>query len=354
MFASVFVFVRSRHFLIIEETKYFWIAAGVLLWVLIIGNLVNNMDDILWGYSTTQRLFPFGGRVLLQAMFSSGLVICGLIITALAGEALRAVIAAKDRMLGIARAACSSLFSREVSSSLLLGYCAAAIMLGLQAVLFKWGRVSFGVWSEDLWFTQFSGATWPVLAAVTLALRAAVSEEVLFRLFALHWVRSFSCWVPLAVVLSSFFWASGHAGYEVFPSWFRVLEVGVLGIFLGMFYLRFGLIAVIAAHYVFDVFWGTAGCLFTPVEPMYFASALMALALPFIWAVIAFVMDRSPVEKPVGIRLTPRQDFNVMILSCYIGNAKRNGKDMELFKQQCLANGWDPIVVERAFDALKI
>lgn len=351
--ASVLIFIRSKHFLIIEETKKFWIGAGVVLWVVIVGDVLNNFDGLRWRYSTSQALLSYEGRFFLQAMLSTGLIVCGVIITAFAGEALRAAVAVKDRMLGIASAACSSFFSRSVASSLLLGYCGAAIMLGLQAMLFQWGRFSFGVWSEDMWFTQFSGAAWPVLAAITLALRASVSEEVLFRLFALHWVRSFSRGLPFAVIISSFFWASGHAGYEIFPSWFRVLEVGVLGIFLSLFYLRFGLIAVIGAHYVFDVFWGTAGCLFTQSQPMYFISALGALSLPFIWALAAFVLNRSSEERPMIQHLTPRQDFNEMILSCYVGLVQRKGEDIGVFKQRCLSNGWDPVVVERAFDRLK-
>lgn len=354
MLVAVFVFVRSRHFLVIEETKKVWVGVGILLWILLVANVFNNINEVLWGYPTTQPFASFQWRLFLQVMLSSGLVVCGIIITAFAGEALCALTAVKHRALGLVRAARSSFLSRDVASALLLGYCGAAIMLGLQAVLLKWGRTSFGVWSEDVWFTQFSGATWPMLAAITLALRAAVSEEVLFRLLTLHWVRSFSRWLPLAVILSSFFWASGHAGYEVFPSWFRVLEVGVLGLFMALFYLRFGLIAVISAHYVFDVFWGTAGCLFTASDPFYFTSALLALVIPLVWACAAFFMARSTEERITGIKLSPRQDFNVMILSCYAAYAKQTGMDRDVFKQQCLSYGWDPAVVGRVFDGNKI
>jgi len=80
----------------------------------------------------------------------------------------------------------------------------------------------------------------------------AVSEEFMFRMFAIPFLRKLVRWLPAAIVLAGFVWGFGHAGYPNQPFFIRGLEVGIGGVALGLIMLRWGILPTLIWHYSVD------------------------------------------------------------------------------------------------------
>src|SRR5208283_1178079 len=111
-----------------------------------------------------------------------------------------------------------------------------------------------GVWEELSWLAQASTSVVPAFTALVIGVQASFAEEAMFRLFAINLLKKYGLPTALAVFFSAVMWGFGHTGYAIFPMWFRGVEVTGIGILMGIFYLRFGLVTVIAAHFLIDSF----------------------------------------------------------------------------------------------------
>lgn len=155
-----------------------------------------------------------------------------------------------------------------------LGYLYAFVILGVQAVVLYAGVAKFGVWytADPLsdGRNQLFLASYPLLAWT-----AAISEEAIYRLFAIacitlliqpvwRWVHRWTgrpvflnplFSIAPAVFLSSLLWGAAHVGYSVYPVYTRLIEVTMLGFLFAWILLRHGLIAAIFAHAAVDLIW---------------------------------------------------------------------------------------------------
>jgi len=236
---------------------------------------------------------------------------------------------------------------------ILLGYIVAIIMIGIQSLAFEIGQRYLGVWVEYTWMAQLSATYFPFLAALTLGFIASSTEEVAFRLFAINLGKKFLRNTIAAVVVASLIWGFAHSNYLVFPMWFRGLEVTCLGLFLGYIYLRFGLICVFVAHYLFDVFWGTSAHLLGTSTPSQFYSALIVLLLPALFGIIAYIKNKREDESPLRWLLNKHQLFNLEVLKNYLRTQPApSGESLQQFKQEIAGHGWDMVVVEKAVDEI--
>lgn len=163
-------------------------------------------------------------------------------------------------------------FPAEAKRSVWLGYLYAFIVLGVQAVVLHAGFAFFGVWttadpSVDP-RNMLSPGLYPLLAWM-----AAISEEAIFRLFAVAAfaaaLRPFWRWMhrltnrpvflnPLfavapAAFLASILWGAAHVGYAVYPVPVRLVEVTLLGLVFSWLLVRHGLMAAVFAHAAVDL-----------------------------------------------------------------------------------------------------
>lgn len=164
------------------------------------------------------------------------------------------------------------LFERRVMSAVGKGYLLSAVVLGAQSVMYYAAAEWFGVWStsrpEESVHNLLAPGLYPLLAW-----SASISEEAIFRLFAIVIV----CWLlrpvgallyritglsimnhPLvyvvpAVVISSMIWAIGHMGYSIYPVYTRFVEVTALGFIFAYALIRYGLLTAIFAHATVDL-----------------------------------------------------------------------------------------------------
>jgi hypothetical protein len=351
MIATYLVVIKRQH-LMMQLSKNFYICIAAILFALITISYLNNIPDILFGYATTSTLNVYFTELALGLLVFNAFLALVIILPGLAGESL-AEETSHDRH-GFSHYLQSTFLSRKVFSLITLGYFIAVIMFGLQSTLFYLGRTYFNVWTERLQMAQASSSFWPFLTILAMSFRAGVTEETFFRLFGISWGQKIFKNTFLACLVMSLIWGFGHTHYPVFPAWFRGFEVSCLGLLLSFFYLRYGIIPVIVAHYLFDAFWGSAGFLFGKSQPIDFIMCLVILCLPLMFALIAFIANKPDVKKKLCLALHKHQLYNLKILEGFLTNAE-NWKDKtpEDLRKDLLDHGWDGVVVDEALIRIK-
>ena len=196
----------------------------------------------------------------------------------------------------------------------------------------------------------------PFLTAFTIGYKAGITEEIMYRLFAINWGKKLFKRTSLAIIFSSILWGIAHSGYPIFPMWFRCVEVLFLGVLIAIFYLRCGIITVIVGHYLFDVFWNSAEYLLLPTKPFYFYSALIMFLLPAILSIVMFIINKKVKERPLKWNLNKNQKYNIDILKVFLSEKLNSGvlsiDSKNKIKAELMSHGWDAAVVEAAVDEI--
>ncbi|MBB6732511.1 CPBP family intramembrane glutamic endopeptidase [Cohnella zeiphila] len=187
-------------------------------------------------------------------------------------------------------------YGRTIMRGVRQGYALAFILLGAQSVILVGldrlaGTFSASDASQSPYNLTFSWLM-PMIAWC-----AALSEETLYRLFGIGLLRGWllsgarlvlrrepspraaSLLTLAAMVPPSVTWAFGHVGYPIYPVYSRLIELTILGVLLGWFMLRFGLIAVFFAHAALDATLVGMQLLFDGL-PYDWVSGLFSIALP--------------------------------------------------------------------------
>ena len=351
--AAIFFVIIRRHHLILHRIKNPCIIAALFLFLCEIVLYVNGLEYILYEYPTTTSFlsyfWSFFATLLLNIFFSVFIFT----MPFLAGESLFHEVFPQRRDNTLLHHIRSTFFSRRVSALIVTGYLAALIMLGLQAILFYIGERHLGVWTEYRWMNSFSASYFAFIPAFVIGLSASLTEETMFRLFGISFGKRILKNTMLAVILTSVIWGFGHSEYPVYPMWFRGVEVSCLGILLSVIFLKFGLIPVLVAHYLFDAFWCSANVLLGQSAPDVFYSALVVLFCPLVIAAAAFILNRSENERPMAWELSQHQRYNLELLKYYLSHhppPDTEGREEEIRK--IVEHGWDIAVVETAFNEL--
>lgn len=354
--SAVFFMIVRRNHLATHMTKRFYIRLMAFSFVLSLLAVLNQWQNVLFDYNTTGAfrvyIWQLGMQVLVGAVFVS----VAIIMPGLAGEALHYQVFKEKPEGSFLYYLRSTFFSREVAKTILLGYAVWVIMLGIQSVVVGLGQRYVGVWVEHAWMNNLSTAYLPFLVAFTLGVKASVTEELMYRLFAISFGRKILGSTVAAVVISSLLWGFSHSNYPVFPMWFRGIEVTCLGLFLSWVYLRFGIIPVLVGHYLFDVFWNCAEYMLGVTRPFYFFSSLSVLLLPLAWAVAAFFLNKKQEFQPMRWRLSKHQLYNLEVLKTFLRQHPDEIRDKppRQILDEISGHGWDPAVVEAAMEDVGI
>lgn len=344
---SIFFVVVRRNNLVLHTVKNFCLGLTAVLFLLHLAAHLNHFQGILMNYSTTASFSSYLWQTIMNLLMDIFVVTIGILMPALAGESLHYE-QFPDRPQGaFLHYLQSSFFTRQVSQMIVLGYLAAMIMFGIQSIAFTLGQKYLGVWVEYTWMSHLTESFFPFLTALVIGLNAALTEEITFRIFTISLGKKFLKSIKLAVVCSALIWGFGHSAYPVYPMWFRGMEVTLLGLFLAGVYLRFGIIPVIVAHFLFDVFWISATHLLGNSTPYLFTSSLALILLPLAWAVVAYARNDASEERPLRWRLNKHQVFNLGILKDFLLQQKNKAhkRDPEILKE-LMSHGWDQAVVE--------
>src|SRR6516225_1657655 len=146
----------------------------------------------------------------------------------------------------------------------------------------------FGAWApQEINYEDSVSTAIPWIGGIAIGLVAATSEEFLFRMFAIPFLQRVTKSRWLAIVLPAFSWGFLHTAYPNEPPYIRGLEVGLIGIAVGIVMLRWGILATLIWHYTVDA--SLVGLLLIRSSSWYFRiSGLvvgLAILIPFSYAV---------------------------------------------------------------------
>jgi membrane protease YdiL (CAAX protease family) len=158
--------------------------------------------------------------------------------------------------------------SKEFFSSATVGLSLAAAHIGFIVAFYIVAR-HYGAWApQDLNYENSVNTTFPWISGVAIGMLAATSEEFLFRLFAIPFLKRLTGSTIIAVIVPAFCWSFLHSAYPNEPPYIRGLEVGLIGIVAGIVMLRWGILATLIWHYTVDA--SLVGLLLVRSNSLYF------------------------------------------------------------------------------------
>jgi len=181
--------------------------------------------------------------------------------------------------------------SKEFFSASAVGLAMAAVHIGFIVAFYLIGG-KLGAWApQDTNYSEAFNTLIPWIGGVAIGVTAATSEEFLFRLFAIPFLRKLTGSRILAIVLPAFFWGFLHSNYPQEPGYVRGLEVGLIGIIAGLVMLRWGIIATLIWHYTVDA--SLVGMLLIRSDNLYYKISGIVVGLaavaPLAWSGISYL-----------------------------------------------------------------
>ncbi|MCK9431406.1 MAG: CPBP family glutamic-type intramembrane protease [Candidatus Omnitrophica bacterium] len=347
---SISIVLKKRQEILPRITKnWFYGLAGFLI-IINTAGFFNNLESILIHYPTSAHLGSFLGLSFIKWMFNIGFLALGLILPGIAGETLCGEVFPEKQGISFISYLKTGFLNRAFSGSVILGYLIWLVMLGMQAVIFYYGQEFLGVWREWQVTAYFSSSYIPLFGAFVIAVSASLNEEIFFRLFGISLVKKYLNNFIFAILLTSLIWGLGHTMYAIFPVWFRVVEITMIGVFYGVIFIRFGIIPLIVAHYLFDVFWCSAVYLLGRGNPSLFYVSLGLLGWPLIFATAGYFLNIIKRERPVRQMLGPVQKFNLEVLKAFIAARKSAGINPAEAAEELRRNNWDYLLVKLAVE----
>jgi hypothetical protein len=349
---AIVVVVNRKQQVVSRSVKPFYVGLAVSMFVLLAADVLNSYQTLLFSYPTTQSLGDYTVRQFIENIIGPFFIVVGFILPALAGESLRFETTPEQKSRSFLTTLMSSFFSASIARQIFVGYLAAAIILGAQAFIFHLGFKHCGVWDELTWMIQASTTVLPAFTALVIGFQASFSEETMFRLFAINLFKKYGVPTMIAVFLSGAMWGFGHTGYEIYPMWFRGVEVTCVGIIMGIFYLRFGLMCVIVAHFLIDAFLTGLPYFLKPHLSLDFCTSLGVVGLPLFLGLIAWIFNKNAQEQPFKIRFNAQQQFNYNLLRQLC--ASKTPEELPSLKKDLERHGWDPAIIQRVFNEERV
>lgn len=289
---------------------------------LILGFVMHKRDEVRWGpglavgavagvavamtgllsfplmkaaYPTETPYSVYVIGIIGAALVAGTLFGLGIWVTSATGEALTERRFA-DALTGFRDWAARRFFTRAAAVETLRGYAVGLAFLGYVAVFYVIGTRYLGVWlPADSPHSQLLSMYLPWLVPLLIAVQATISEEIVYRLFGISFLKRYVKITFLALLIPGMIWAFGHSTYPVFPVYVRGIELTIAGLIFGWIFIRYGLLTMLVAHYAIDAilvampFLRAAGGSYLG----YGIAALVCAALPLIVPTAVFVAGKS-------------------------------------------------------------
>ena len=249
---------------------------GVIVAILLTAMQLNRWPLDLVQYDTNSAYGSFAIQQLVSAvLFGLGSALTVTLVLP-GGEPLYR--AARPQFLRL-RAAFTGrgLRTKEFFSSCVVGLSLAAAHMGFLVAFYLIAN-KFGAWApQELNYEDSVSTTIPWIGGIAIGLLASTSEEFLFRLFAIPFLQRLTKSSVIAIVLPAFSWGFLHTAYPNEPPYIRGLEVGLLGIVVGIVMLRWGILATLVWHYTVDA--SLVGLLLIRSSSLYFRISGIVIGL---------------------------------------------------------------------------
>lgn len=258
---------------------------------------VASWPSAKYTYETTIAWPAFIGLSIFALLFLMVTFGAAVVFTTTAGESLGREMFPSS-MTGFLDVLRGRLFSPDVARASLRGYGMAFAFLGYLTVFYLFARRYLGAWMPaEGPGTEIFNDWAPFLTPLTVGLVAAVTEEITFRLFGISLFKRYLKSTALAVLIPAVIWAFAHSNYPVFPVYVRGIELTIGGVFLGMAFLRFGIVTCLVAHFVINAV--QAGMpLVTSGNAYYVISGGIVMGIALVPAVVGLVRGRTPAPVP--------------------------------------------------------
>ena len=345
---AAYILVKRKNNTVLRLCRNWFIYSAIFIAAVNVVFFLNNMQNLIMDYPTTSNLTSYFGIISVNLIISLFFFSLSFIVPGMAGESLCNEIFPGNKYSCFSYYLKSTFFSRGISRSIALGYLLFFIILGMQATIFYFGQRYLGVWKEWVRLTQLSSSYLPFVSAFAIGVTASFSEEIVYRLFGINWIKKYFKNTVLAIIVSALIWGFGHSTYAIFPVWFRGIEVSLIGFLFGFIFIKYGFIPLLIAHYLFDVFWGVAAYLLGHSSKYLFTGSIFTLAIPLIFAIIAYFMNRGEKEKGIKIVLNATEEYNLNILINFITVKKSQGLSAKEIKEELLCHNWDITLIELA------
>ena len=158
--------------------------------------------------------------------------------------------------------------------------CTLGIILLAVHVLYYVIARRYGAWYPAS--TRYSNSLLsyvPAYSIIGSSLIAAITEEAPFRLYAIPFLKKFTKSTFLAVIVPALIWAATHGGYAVSPFYLRIIELTIIGVIYALFFIKFGFLVCLIAHYFVDAIGGSLLSMY-PQSTISLVTMVTVLLLP--------------------------------------------------------------------------
>ena len=227
---------------------------GVVLGLSILVSNATLIPTYLARYETANQLSSY----LLQVFMGMALsvLVVGFFVGVASGWAGGAI-EKKETLWGILPLSRGRL-SRRMAGWALLSYPLAFFFMGFQVIIYLLGVRFMGVWAPaESEYTMVFASSIPALFALGTSLSAGLNEEVLFRFFGFALFKKAVRNTFLAFLIPTVIWAFLHSGYQIFPVYFRGIELTIGGLLFALVFWRYGLFTAIMTHWIVDTLYFT-------------------------------------------------------------------------------------------------
>jgi len=239
---------------------------------------VNNFNELADGYDTTISFGSYISTEIIKALARIVPDVFGAIILFGAAEALYRK-TFPDHIAVEKLFTLQGLKSKAVSLALLAGQLLFMIDLGWVVFYYLVGQ-KVGFWCP-LGVENFEilSSFVPALSAMRVGVSASFMEEALYRVVGMSLMMKVSGNFWIANFFQAAAWGFAHSTYPQQPFYARGVELTLGGLLDGWILRRYGILACVSSHYVFDTFLGVKP-LFTSHDLTLKTSALLSV-IPF-------------------------------------------------------------------------
>src|SRR5580692_838017 len=251
---------------------------------------MNSFPLQEFNYPTTDSYESFLTRQILQAVLVA-LAAGGFLFVLTAGAEPLYRAAFPDKISLGNLFGSSGLRTKRFFLGAILGLTLTSIFICYQTAFYI-TAYHFGAWSPaDVPYDDLLNTRFPWLFVLFGGFFPAISEEFLFRMFAIPFLRKLTKSTVIALVLAGYIWGFGHAGYAQQPFFIRGIEVGTGGVALGIIMLRWGILPTLVWHYSVDAMYAALLLLRSHNPYFVFSGAASAgiMVLPVLVALIAYL-----------------------------------------------------------------
>jgi membrane protease YdiL (CAAX protease family) len=288
----------------------------------------NSLPLQLYGYDTTVSWDAFVGELVISSIFE-GLMEGFLVFVAFAaGESLYR--AAFPEKLALETTFAKAFTTKSVNKALFIGTFVGIIFFTYEIGYYFLGK-QIGFWSPaEINYDDIFSTAIPWVYPLFIGFSAAATEEGIFRLFGISFLKKYVKKTWIAILITAISWAFLHSNYPQSPWFVRGIELSFVGIIFGMIFVRYGILASLTAHYTFNalqtaIFFTTSGNWYSIIS-----STLISL-VPFLLAmyVLGWAIRRG------GFQLEQKEFFNSYLtkpLAQAAQKIKETGTEMFVYK----------------------